>query len=196
MHEDMQRIHDGRELLGVALKRTAKDAELMLAALKGFRRDLSLSAQATTAFSADFSGDTHGLAVPPHDSGEGFGDLWRFLRLCFDALDGDIRLKTPDAADKERLLEEAGISRRNLAMLADAAQNLYKSLKTALLDIESFNTKNIEVGFPGANIFFDREGLALAMETARAIGERAVRHDIEIAEGMERVRTGMRSPEV
>ncbi len=189
MHEDMQRIHDGRELLGIHLKRIAKEGELLIAALKGLHRDLALSAQASEYFHADFLANPHGLAVPPHDSGERFGDFVEFLRVVTGSLDGAIKLKTPrNDSEKTVLLEEADMTHKNLLIASEAALNLYKSLKTALGDFESFNTKNLEVGFPGANIFFDREALGLAMESARALSERAVRVDIALAAEIARVR--------
>ncbi len=138
------------------------------------------------------------IAVPPLDGGRSFADLSEMLRLSEDAENGSIYVKNPptgprwssEGGVREKLLSEIDITHKNLMEISDASRRLYQTIQSAGFEFDVFNTKNIEVKFPEANIIFDRDAQSVAMETARALGERVVRLDIELMEDKRRVETG------
>ncbi len=202
MQEDLEhRKAEGRELLAEQLKKTESAAALFLAALKGFRRDLALSAQShPDNIDAEFVGLTNELGVPPMQNEHSFSDLDKLLALCDEALDGRIKIKNPKSGPnnetRDKLLEEAKLAHKNLMDIADAAQRLYQSIQTAGFEFDVFNTKNIEVRRPDMNILFDRDTVYVSAATARALGERAIRLDIDLVEGIQSLETGEKNPHI
>ncbi len=202
MEEDLAyRKNEGRELLAEQLKRTGEAALLFLAALKGFRRDLALSVQAhPDNLEAEFVGLTNQLGVPPMGNEHSFSDLDKLLAFCDEALDGKIRIKNPkigpDHETRDKLLDEAKLAHKNLMDIADAAQRLYQSIQTAGFEFDVFNTKNIEVGRTDLNILFDRDTVYVSAATARALGERAIRLDIDLVEGIQNLETGQKQARI
>lgn len=189
------RVAEGNELLADHLKKIEGEAELFTAALAGFRRDLALSLEACPKhLAAVFTGDMDLVAVPPLHAGSGFSDLEKMLGFAEDALDGEIAIKNPrlgpDSSEKESLLDEIEITHKNLAEVSDTAQRLYLAIQAAGYAFDVFNTKNIEAEYTEANILFDRDALNVAAATARALGERAVRLDIDLMASRERLESG------
>lgn len=191
------RTEEGKALLSDHLKKIEGHAELFAAALAGFRRDLALSLDACPKhLVAAFTGDMDLVAMPPLHAGSGFADLEKALGFAEDALDGAIAIKNPrlgsDASDKDALLDEIEITHKNLTDVADTAQRLYLAIQAAGYEFDVFNTKNIEAEYTEANILFDRDSLNVAAATARALGERAIRLDIDLVESRERLESGER----
>ncbi len=195
-NEYEDRIEEGKVLLSEQLKKIEAQTNLYLAALKGFRRDLALSASAMSYIDAEFTGLVTMITVPPLSGGRSFADLSEMLRLCEDAENGSMYITTPpvgpDQSRRERLLAEIDITHKNLAEVSDTAHRLYETIRLACFEFDVFNTKNIEVRFTEANIIFDRDALYAATSAARALGERAVRLDIDLVEARRRVETGQR----
>ncbi len=178
--ENTERIAEGRELLQDHLAKIKETAEAFLGALKGFRRDLTLSSQATGKILHGEFNETAGiLVVPSVVDGNSFADLSEMLHLTTHAFFGKILMEKGNSA---ALQEEIGLTHKNLTDVSETANRLYEALKTASYEFDVFNTKNIEAEFPEANIAFDRDGLNLSIETARALGEYAVRLDIDLME--------------
>jgi|GEM_PF-5599262 len=202
MEENIERTKEGQQLLADQLKNIAEMSGLFLAALKGFRRDLSLSVRSNEQYlQAEFAGPPDILAVPPLFDGAGFADLRKFLTLSEDAIDGSILVQIPargpiQEAARDALAEELMLAHQNLVDVSDTARRLYECIQNASLEFDVFNTKNIEVGYPEANILFERDALNVAMSTARALGERAVRMDIDLMESKSRLVSGERKPNV
>ena len=197
LDDQAARIEEGAELLRDHLKKVEGQAELFLAALTGFRRDLSLSLTACLKhLAAVFTGTTDLLVVPPLHAGSGFSDLDKMLGFAEDAIDGDIAVKNPrsgpDDSEKEALLEEIELTHKNLTEVSDTAHRLYQSIQAAGYEFDVFNTKNLEAEYTEANILFDRDALNVSMATARALGERAVRLDIDLMESKSRLESGKR----
>ena len=196
MQEELaQRKTDGQELLTEHLGKAEEAAKLFLAALKGFRRDLLLSTQSyPDNIEAEFLENANALAVPPMRTATSFADLSNLLSLADAALDGKIHLTSPklgpDQETRIKILEEAKIIHSNLMDVADTANRMYQAIQTAGFEFDIFNTKNLEVGEKNVDIPFDRDTIYLLAATSRALGERAVRLDIELVQGMERVETG------
>jgi hypothetical protein len=198
MQDDLgHRAIEGTGLLAEHLVKIHETAKLFLAALKGFRRDLSLSVQSCPDYiESEFAGHTNTLMVPPMQSGNSFGDLGQLLIFAEDAIDGSIKLKTPSLGPntelRDRVMEESDMVHKNLVDVSDTAHRLYQCIEAACFEFDVFNTKNIEVGHPEVNIAFDRDSLYLAMARARALGERAVRLDIDLVEAMHRIESGQK----
>jgi hypothetical protein len=195
LDETAGRKEAGDELLKDHLKKVEGQAELFLAALSGFRRDLGQSLTACEGhLAAVFTGAIDMLVVPPLHAGTGFADLGTMLGFAEDALDGDIAVKNPrkgkDDSEKESLLEELELAHKNLTDVSDTAHRLYQSIQAAGYEFDVFNTKNIEAQYTEANILFDRDALNVSMATARALGERAVRLDIDLMESKQRLESG------
>lgn len=197
LDDNTSRIEEGKTILGDHLKKVEGQAELFAAALAGFRRDLGLSLDACPKhLAAVFTGDMDLVAVPPLHAGTGFADLEKMLGFAEDALDGEIAVKNPrlgpDSSDKDTLLDEIEITHKNLTDVSDTAQRLYLAIQAAGYEFDVFNTKNIEAEYTEANILFDRDSLNVAAATARALGERAVRLDIDLMASRERLENGER----
>ncbi len=198
MNEEIaHRKQEGEELLREHLKKAEGMAGFFLAALKGFRRDLGLSTQSyPDNLDSDLPALPGGLAIPPMPDANGFSDLGRALLLCDAALDGKIRIKNPkigpDHETRDKVLEEAKLAHKNLMDMADTAHRLYQCIQTAGFEFDVFNTKNIEVGRTDLNILFDRDAVYMAAATARALGERAVRLDIDLVEGIQNLESGQK----
>ncbi|MEI8130710.1 MAG: hypothetical protein WCG55_04375 [bacterium] len=196
MKEDFSdRMNEGKELEKDHLVKVVGMTDFFLSAVKGFRRDLALSIPSCPDYlEADFLTLPNGLVVPPMPTAKSFGDLSKMLTLSDDALNGTIKLKNPkfgpDQGMREKLLEEALLTHKNLMDVADTANRMYQTIQTAGFEFDVFNSNNIEVGHADMNIVFDRDELYLASATARALGERAVRLDIDLVEGIERLQTG------
>ncbi len=196
MKEDFSdRMNEGKALEQDHLTKVSDMTEFFLSAVKGFRRDLGLSIPSCPDYlEADFLSLPNGLVVPPMPTAGSFGDLSKMLTLSDDALNGTIKLKNPklgpDQGVRTKLLEESLLIHRNLMDVADTAHRMYQTIQTAGFEFDVFNSKNIEVGHTDMNIVFDRDELYLAAATARALGERAVRLDIDLVEGIERLQTG------
>lgn len=193
--DHMHRIGEGNDLFRDQITKITQTAEAVVPAVKGFRRDLGLALQASPDhIRADFPPLTAGLIVPVLEEGRSFSDLYEMLRLVEEGLDGAIRLRNPasgpDQKEKEIVLDEVGIIHQNLMDISETSRRLYESLKTAQFEFDVFNTKNIEAKYPEANILFDRDSLNLSMATARALGERAVRMDIDLMDSRKRLETG------
>ena len=189
------RIEEGAELLKEHLKKVEGQAELFLGALSGFRRDLGQSLVVCEKhLTAVFTGTVDLVAVPPLHDGNGFSDLGKMLSFAEDAIDGEIAVKNPrrgpDESDKETLLDELELTHKNLTDVSDTAHRLYQSIQAAGYEFDVFNTKNLEAEYTEANILFDRDALNVAMATARALGERAVRMDIDLMDSKERLESG------
>jgi len=199
--ENEEKMQESSALLAEHLAKVEASAELFLAALKGFRRDLTLSGKNDSRFiKTDFTGTITTMQVPHLTGGRSFADLENMLGLAKDALYGTVALKKPheNAEQKEqgKLLEEIEITHKNLLDVSETAYRLYECIQSAGFEFDVFNTKNIEVGFTEANIAFDRDALNLSMVTARALSECAVRIDIDLMEGKERLVTGEHKPKV
>ena len=198
MKEDFSdRVKEGKELEQDNLTKVAGMAYFFLSAVKGFRRDLALSIPSCPDyFDAEFLSLPSGLVIPPMRNANCFGDLSKMLTLTDDALNGTIKLKNPnsgpDQSMRAKVLEEAALTHKNLMDVADTAHRMYQAIQTAGFEFDVFNTKNIEAGHSDMNIVFDRDELYLAAATARALGERAVRLDIDLVEGIERLQTGQK----
>ncbi len=193
--ELVQRTGEGRELLKEHLANAEETAKGFLGALKGFRRDLGLSAQSfPDNFSADFLSRADGLGVPPMQNANSYSDLGKFLLLCDEVLNGTIKLKNPkmgpDQEMRNKMLEEARLAHTNLMDVADTANRLYQAIQTAGFEFDVFNTKNLEVGHSDMNVLFDRDAVYVSAATARALGERAVRLDIDLVEAIQSLETG------
>lgn len=195
--ENTARTHEGEALLKEHLIKVEAQAKLFLSALKGFRRDLTLSIQASPSFFEPvFPEPVAMLAVPPLQNGMSFSDLQKMLSLAEDAIDGKIGISNPPAGpnqdEREKLSKEIDITHQNLLDVSDTAYRLYESIQTAGFEFDVFNTKNIEVGYEEANILFNRDAQNLAMGTARALSERAIRLDIDLVENKRRLESGER----
>jgi hypothetical protein len=185
MEEKIDRMKEGDMLLSDHYTEIRSAAALAVSTLKGFRRDLTLSLQSCKQYmQAEFGELPTGLAVPPFENGMSFSDLRRCLSLAEAAIEGSISIENPplgpNQEDKHRLLEEINITHKNLADISDSAHRLYERLQAASFEFDVFNSNNILADYPAANILFDRDALNVAMSTARAISERAVRIDIDL----------------
>ena len=189
-HSESQRIGEGKDLLQEHLAKVSERAEVFLGALQGFRRDLETSLQSVPKYmEAEFLNPAHLIAVPQFFDGKSFSDLVKMLDLSVEALDGKLKVthpKTPPVGpaqnEKKQLLEEISITHKNLLDVADSAHRLYEAVRTALFEFDVFNSKNNDVGFHEADIMFYRDSINLAMSTARALSERAVRLDIDLCD--------------
>ena len=125
-----------------------------------------------------------------------FADLANMLSLADSALDGTIKLTSPkegpDQETRTKILEETKLIHNNLMDVADTANRMYQAIQTAGFEFDIFNTKNFEVGETSMDIVFDRDTIYLLAATSRALGERAIRLDIDLVEGIERMSTGQR----
>lgn len=199
LDDNAGRIEEGAALLQDHLKKIEGQAELFVAALSGFRRDLAQSLEACPKYLlAVFTGDMELVAVPPLHAGSGFSDLDKMLGFAEDAIDGEIAVKNPrlgpDESAKESLLDELEITHKNLTDVSDTAHRLYQSIQAAGFEFDVFNTKNIEAEYTEANILFDRDALNVSAATARALGERAIRMDIDLVASKERLESGEKQP--
>ena len=199
LDDNAARIEEGAELLKEHLKKVEGQAQLFCAALAGFRRDLAQSMEACPKYlMAAFTGTMDLVAVPPLHSGTGFSDLDKMLGFAEDAIDGEIAVKNPrlgpDSSDKEALLDELEMTHKNLVDVGDTAHRLYQTIQAAGFEFDVFNTKNIEAEYTEANILFDRDALNVSAATARALGERAVRMDIDLMASKERLESGEKQP--
>ena len=190
-------MNEGKELEQDHLIKVSGMTDFFLSAVKGFRRDLALSIPSCPDYlEADFLSLPNGLVVPPMPTAGSFGDLGKMLTLSDDALNGTIKLKNPklgpDQGMREKLLEEALLTHKNLMDVSDTAHRMYQTIQTAGFEFDVFNSNNIEAGHANMNIVFDRDELYLAAATARALGERAVRLDIDLVEGIERLQSGQK----
>ena len=198
MQEDIaQRTAQGQELLKEHLVKIEANAKLFLSALKGLRRDLPVSMHACSKyFLAEFPEPVSTIGVPPLSSGASFADLREMLSFTESAIDGTIAIKNPpdgpDQGDREKIFKEIGITHANLMDVSEAAYELYQCIQTACFEFDVFNTKNIEVGCPEANILFERDSLNVAMALSRALSERAIRLDIDLMESRKRLEFGER----
>lgn len=189
------RAREGTILLLDHLEKISESAKVFIAAVKGFRRDLPLSTKACPKyFHADFPESANIIGVPPMIDGMSFAGLREMLSLAESAIDGSIRIKNPpagpDTADKECLLEEMALTHSNLMDISDTAYGLYQTLQTACFEFDVFNTKNIEVEEPEANIVFERDSLNVSRALSRALSERAIRLDIDLMQKRREVETG------
>ena len=91
---------------------------------------------------------------------------------------------------RNKMLEEARLAHTNLMDVADTANRLYQAIQTAGFEFDVFNTKNLEVGHSDMNVLFDRDAVYVSAATARALGERAVRLDIDLVEAIQSLETG------
>lgn len=192
MEEGTQKRKDeGVEILRDHLSEIAENAEVFLGALKGFRRDLALSSTATAGqISGEFTETALVLSVPPLVDGMSFSDLRQMLTLCTSTLFGKINkedvLHSMYPEEKQAFLEEVAITHKNLADLASTANHLYESIKRASYDFDVFNAENLRSGYVVCDIRFNRDALNVAMETARALCEGAVRLDIDFTDADDR----------
>jgi hypothetical protein len=187
----------GEEMLREHLKKVEGQAELFLAALAGFRRDLMLSITACPKYlTAVFTGPIDMIAVPPFTGPDSYSDLAKMLGFAEDAIDGDIAVKNPPlgpkGADKKNVLKELDHTHDNLTEISETAQRLYAAIQKSCYDFDLFNGSNSQAGYDEANILFDRDALNISMATSRALGERAVRLDIDLVESRARLESGER----
>ena len=185
MQDEYQlRTFEGKGILRDHLKKIEEAAGLFLSALKGFRRDLAISMQAHPKYiKAQFLTDASELGVPPLRLGGDFALLSRTLGLAEQTADGTLKISFPWAANQaeyKKIAEEMDLIHQNLMRVSDTAHQLSTLIQGACLEYDMFNGKNVDVGYTEANILFDRDALNVAMTTARAISERAVRFDIDL----------------
>lgn len=198
MFEDHdERTKEGGELLREHLSKVYEQAQLFLSAVRGFRRDLTLSVQSNEHFlHVLFTTTAHGIVVPEMLEARSFSDLEEMLKLTEDAIDGKITVKNPalgpNQDDRARLVKEIDLIHQNLTSVSETAYRLYQAIQTAGFEFDVFNTKNNEVGYPDANILFDRDRLNVSAAISRALSERAVRLDIDLVESKQRLTTGQK----
>lgn len=178
--EDIEhRTNEGREILKDQLMYIKTEADAFLGALKGFRRDLALSAKATGGMiHGEFKETATIIAVPPLLDGMSFADLRAMLHICTEAFFGKIVFESGSRKDSE-----IEIIHKNLIDVSETAKRLYEIIKTAGFEFDVFNSQNLEAEHIECNILFNRDALNVAMETARALSEYAVRLDIDLMEG-------------
>lgn len=182
------RIEEGKQILADHLSRTEEAARLFLASLKGFRRDLALSLQSCGSYiEAHFESLPNTLAIASMKDGSGFALLEKTLRECEGVLDGGIRLSQPKEKDAEMLDKETSMMHENLVSVAEMAHQLNQVLMDASLAFDMFNSENLSKKMQSADIIFGRDSLNVAMATARALGERAIRLDIDLVASKHRI---------
>ncbi len=189
MFDKHQRIRIGQEIMRDHFVQIGDTTEIFLGALKGFRRDLALSSKATFGnIRGEFIETATIIAVPPLSDGMSLSNLSAMLTLCTQAFFGTIAIDIPETMTEEEknyFLEELDVTHTNLMAVSETATQLYQSIKETGFDFDVFNTENIENEHTECNILFNRDALNLAMETARALAERAVRLDIDLMESRE-----------
>jgi hypothetical protein len=189
MFDMHQRIRMGQEIMRDQFAQILGNAEVFLGALKGFRRDLALSSKATFGnIQGEFTAPATIIAVPPLTDGISLSNLSAMLSVCTQAFFGTISIDIPEvmlAEEKEYFLEEIDTTHTNLMMISETAKRLYESIKNTGFDFDVFNTENIESEHVECNILFNRDALNVAMETARALAEHAVRLDIDLMDKRE-----------
>ncbi len=178
MEDIAHRTKEGQEILKDHLGYIKLEADAFLGALKGFRRDLALSARATGGMiHGEFKETATIIAVPPLVDGMSFADLRAMLHICTEAFFGKIIVESRSVQK-----EEIEIIHKNVMDVADFARRLYETIKTAGFEFDVFNTQNLEAEHIECNILFNRDALNVAMEISRALGEYAVRLDIDLME--------------
>lgn len=178
------RTFEGKGILHDHMKKIHEASELFMSALKGFHRDIRISESAVPEnIKVSFSEDANILAIPPLMHGGDFANLSTALLRAEDAIDGEIKISFPWIVNQEgrkRILEEIEIIHRNLLLVADSAMQVHDLIQKANLQFDMFNAKNQDVNYKEADIIFNRDAMNIAMQTARAISERAIRFDIDL----------------
>lgn len=175
------RVGQSQDLLLSHFQKVSSATDLLFSSLKGFRRDLSLTMKEFSDIEGRFDEHPHDLAISPLKTGADFKQLEGILRNAEASLEGEIHIPE-HVSEKKRdsLLKELDITHKNLLDLSESAQRLYDILKECLYDFDSFNRENREKGYLDADVSFDRDAHFVSMSASRALGERAVRLDIDL----------------
>lgn len=178
------RTFEGKGILHDHLKKIREASEIFLSALKGLHRDIGISmSNFPENINVEFKEDAKILSIPPLFHGGDFANLSTAMLRAEDAIDGEIKISFPWRVNQEgrkKILEEVELLHRNLLLVADSAMQVHNLIQKTALQFDMFNAKNQEVNFKEADIIFNRDAMNIAMETARAISERAIRLDIDL----------------
>ncbi|MBP6884693.1 MAG: hypothetical protein KBC17_02620 [Candidatus Pacebacteria bacterium] len=178
------RTFEGKGILHDHLKKIREASELFLSALKGFHRDIGISIRSFPEnIRVEFKEEAKILDIPPLFHGGDFANLSEAMLRAEDAIDGEIKISFPWIVNQEgrkKILEEIELIHRNLLLVADSAMQVHDLIQKATLQFDMFNAKNQEVNYKEADIIFNRDAMNIAMQTARAISERAIRFDIDL----------------
>lgn len=178
-----ERAEEGVEVFRDHMEQASEGLRTLLSTLDGFRRDMVQLKDADSPIIIQMEQMLRPFVTPSITPDMQIEALVHALTRCAPLLEGKIEAE-PRATVAEHLpraLSDLRAIHSNLGDVSHAAKQLHDLLLGAERSFDAWNAENGEE-YMTANIHFDRDGLNLASTLARAIGERAVRLDIDVVE--------------
>jgi len=184
-----ERKEEGRDLERSYMAEVRAQADLIAYAVNALLTD-AVGAKKTEVITTDLTLDNQ-TRIVDIEVAKDLPDLQYLLHESLEALDGEMELRGEALQSRNWQLAENTLLQihKDIGALAEVAYRLHEKLKEVAIAFTSFNGQNTEVGpeYAIADIDFDIETLHICMNSARALNEYAIRHDITVVEFQNRI---------